>query len=282
MSIETVSAINKTLKLGIVGNPLSHTRSPLMQSAGMQALGIAGSYDKYEISEDAFSEAFPKLLSELDGLNITIPYKEEILKYLNDKDPLVKKIGAANTIHIHDGIIKGYNTDYYGFVASLGDLDLKDKKVSILGAGGAAKAIIIALEDMGVAEIDVFVRNKRKSLKTLPGVEHLINLHVRSIDTEVDFSESSLLVNCTPIGQGRLADEIPIEPNEIKNMAVGATVYDLIYSDTLLLKAAREMGCKTIDGKEMLIQQGVKSLSIWTGQKISDELVSSMRAGFNQ
>lgn len=276
-----ISNQSKTLKLGIVGNPLSHTRSPQMQSAGLSQLGVNGSYEKFEISEEKFSDEFPKLLGELDGVNVTIPYKEEILRYLNKTDPLVERIGAANTIHIHDGLIAGSNTDYYGFKRSLGDLDLRDKKVSILGAGGAAKAVIIALEDMGVADIDVYVRNKRKALKSLPDMEHLINIHLRNFDTEIDFSESSLLVNCTPIGQGRLAHEIPIEPNELKYMSMGATVFDLIYTDTLLLKAAREMGCKTIDGSEMLIQQGVKSLSIWTGQEITDELVQAMRDGFN-
>ena len=122
-------------KLGIIGSTLSHSKSPQMQLAGLKYLGLEGSYEKFEIDQENFEFEITGLIRSLDGLNITIPYKESILKYLNICDPLVERIGAANTLEVRDGNIYGYNTDYYGFKKSLEDYDLQKAQVSILGSG---------------------------------------------------------------------------------------------------------------------------------------------------
>ncbi len=267
------------LKLGILGHPLSHSRSPEMQAAGLKYLGIEGSYEKFEVKQEDFDAEIQAIFSTIYGLNVTIPYKEKILNYLNMKDKLVERIGAANTLLISEGMIKGYNTDYYGFLDSLQNRKIKNRKVSILGAGGAARAVIIALEDLEPLEINVFVRNFQKYDGHLPIVTKT-NLSMHLFDENSLLSDSDLIINCTPMGQGRLSDELPISSAQIKSLKDTALVYDLIYSDTLLLKAARDRGLDTIDGSKMLIMQGAHALKIWTGKPVTEGLVEAMAEAF--
>ncbi len=267
------------LKLGILGHPLSHSRSPEMQRAGLKYLGLTGSYDKFELRQEDFDSELPKIFSTLSGLNVTIPYKEKILNYLNMRDKLVERIGAANTLMISEGMIKGYNTDYQGFTDSLSHCKLKDKQIALLGAGGAARAIIIALEDMEPTEIDIYVRNFQKYDGQLPLVSKT-NTKLHLYDENSDLSKADLVINCTPMGQGRLADEMPLNSEQIASLKESAIVYDLIYSDTSLLRAARNRGLTTIDGSRMLIMQGAHSLKIWTGKAVSEGLIEAMSGAF--
>ena len=270
--------MSKRYKLGILGNTLSHSKSPDIQIAGLEYLGLKGSYGKYELDPEKFNREINELLSELDGINVTIPYKETILKYLNKKDALVTRIGATNTLMMTSLGIQGYNTDYYGFMESLNGIDLKKKTASILGSGGASKAIIIALEDMGIEKINILVRNLDKAEGKLPKTK--VEIETSLYTEETDISKSDIVINCTPVGQGRLADGMPLTDDQIKSLKKNSIVYDLIYSDTLLLKKAKDLGLKTINGSKMLILQGVKSLSIWTGCEITDGLVKAMTDAF--
>ncbi len=270
---------SKPLKLGILGSTLSHSKSPQIQQAGLHYLGIEGNYDLYEIAPEEINSKINLLLSQLDGLNVTIPYKETVLKYLNHRDPLVDRIGATNTLVIHDGQIQGYNTDYWGFTESLKDYDLKGKSASIIGAGGASRAIIIALEDMGVEEINIYVRNIHKVDGSLPKVKKA-HINLKLYTEEENFSHSAILINCTPVGQGRLGTSMPITLQQIELLRAGTIVYDLIYSDTQLLQEARKCKHHTIDGSQMLILQGAKSLSLWTGKEINKGLIEAMSSGF--
>jgi shikimate dehydrogenase len=269
----------KTLKLGVLGYPLTHSKSPQIQKAGLDFLGIDGEYDKYEINPEEFSTAIPELLSSVDGLNITIPYKEKIIKYLNKTDKLVERIGAANTLVIKEGLIEGFNTDYFGFCESLRDFNLEGTKASIIGGGGASKAIIIALEDLGVTDIDILVRNVNKTEDGLPR-SRKSKINVQFCHSELSLSDSHLLINCTPVGQGRLSDNMPIEIEQLQSLNKKALVYDLIYSQTKLLQEAKKLKLKTMDGSQMLILQGVKSLSLWTKKEISNALIKAMTKVF--
>ncbi len=271
----------KTLKLGVLGSTLSYSKSPQIQLAGIKHLGLEGDYEKYEISAEDFETEMPKLLGSVHGLNVTIPYKEKVLKYLNYRDELVTRIGATNTLVISEKGIHGYNTDYYGFMKSLENHDLKDKKVSLIGAGGASKSVIVALEDMGVAEINVYVRNLSKTDGTLPHVKNT-ELNLRLYTDEEDLSDTSLIINATPVGQGRLAGTMPLTETQLISLQKGTLVYDLIYSDTLFLQNARKTGLETIDGSSMLILQAVKSLSIWSGTEIDEALIKTMTEAFNK
>lgn len=268
------------LQLGILGYPLSHSRSPQIQTAGGEYLGLKIKYGKFEIPTENFTSTVPELLQSVNGLNVTIPYKENVLKYLNKADDLVKRIGACNTLVIKNGYIHGFNTDYYGFKESLAGHDLAEKKASIIGAGGASKAVIIALEDMGVKDIEILARNPDKVKDKLPKT-HKSKITLTLLDDELSFEDTAILINSTPVGQGRLSNSMPVSDLQIDTLPKDAIVYDLIYSETLFLKTAHEKGLTTIDGSQMLILQGVKSLSLWTEQNITPELIKKMTEAFN-
>ncbi len=267
-------------RLGVLGSSLAHSKSPQIQNAGLRYLRLSGTYEPYEISTENFDRDISKLLVNIDGLNITFPYKESILKYLNACDPLVEKIKACNTIAVNNGRITGYNTDYYGFKESLKPHKLKGNKACILGAGGAAKAIITALEDMDLEIIEIYARNPNKASLKLPK-QSRSKIQIKLYDDNVSFHDAGLIINCTPVGQGRLDSGMPLSKTQIKELNNHCLIYDLVYTQTLLLKAAQERGLTTIDGSEMLILQAAKSLSIWTNTEVTEELVSTMRAAFH-
>lgn len=269
------------LKLGLIGSSLAHSRSPEIHKAGLKYLGIDGEYVKFEIDPSNFESKVNILASQLDGLNVTIPYKETMLKYLNHQDDLVSKIGATNTLVMKDGQIHGYNTDYWGFMQSLKDFELKGKSASILGAGGASKALIIALNDMGLTEINVYVRNVHNVEGSLPLIKGS-KLNLELYHEELELNHSAIVINATPVGQGRLSNLMPITIPQLELLREGTIVYDLIYQDTLMLQEAGKCKLHTINGSEMLILQAVQSLSIWTGAEITDGLITAMRKGFHQ
>jgi shikimate dehydrogenase len=272
---------DEKLVLGILGSTLKHSLSPQIQAEAIKFAGLDAEYDKYEVLEENFEDEIRPLLANLHGLNVTIPYKERVLNYINKVDKLAKRIGAVNTIKVNrGGLIEGYNTDYYGFQESLKGVDLKGKNATILGSGGAARAVIIALEDMGVAKIDVRVRNVDKVVNNLPRVDNC-ELNVNLFNRESDTSEIDILINATPVGQGRLANEMPVTERQIEVLKSTAVVYDLIYSDTLLIQKAKERALKSINGAEMLVLQAAQSFSIWSGVKLSDELVAVMRSAMS-
>ena len=272
---------DEKLALGILGSTLKHSLSPQIQAEAIKFAGLDAEYDKYEVLEENFEDEIRPLLANLHGLNVTIPYKERVLNYINKVDKLAKRIGAVNTIKVNrGGLIEGYNTDYYGFQESLKGVDLKGKNATILGSGGAARAVIIALEDMGVAKIDVRVRNVDKVVNNLPRVD-ASELNVNLFNRESDTSEIDILINATPVGQGRLANEMPVTERQIEVLKSTAVVYDLIYSDTLLIQKAKERALKSINGAEMLVLQAAQSFSIWSGVKLSDEIVAVMRSAMS-
>lgn len=272
---------DEKLALGILGSTLKHSLSPQIQAEAIKFAGLDAEYEKYEVLEENFEDEIRPLLTNLHGLNVTIPYKERVLNYINKVDKLAKRIGAVNTIKVNrGGLIEGYNTDYYGFQESLKGIDLKGKNATILGSGGAARAVIIALEDMGVAKIDVRVRNVDKVVNNLPRVDNC-ELNVNLFNRESDTSEIDILINATPVGQGRLANEMPITELQVNALKSTAVVYDLIYSDTLLIQKAKDRALKAINGAEMLVLQAAQSFSIWSGVKLSDELVLVMRSAMS-
>ena len=272
---------DEKLALGILGSTLKHSLSPQIQAAAIKFAALDAEYEKYEVLEENFEDEIRPLLANLHGLNVTIPYKERVLNYINKVDKLAKRIGAVNTIKVNrGGLIEGYNTDYYGFQESLKGIDLKGKNATILGSGGAARAVIIALEDMGVAKIDVRVRNVDKVVNNLPRVD-ASELNVNLFNRESDTAEIDILINATPVGQGRLANEMPVTERQIEVLKSTAVVYYLIYSDTLLIQKAKERALKSINGAEMLVLQAAQSFSIWSGVKLSDELVAVMRSAMS-
>lgn len=244
------------IKLALIGKNLAHTQSPKVHEEIMRRNDIDGQYTKIDIS----CEDIESVLNELKtngyrGVNVTSPYKETILPYLDELDERVKYIGATNTILFKDGKIYGYNTDYLGFIALLNDNDItvKGKDVVVLGSGGAARAVAKALIDLGAYDLTFVTRNKQ--------------LFHNIYSTSYEFFEESpqehdIIINCTPVGQFPDTDKSPL-PKETVN---ADCVIDLIYNPkkSKLLKYAEENGAIIINGHRMLVKQALESHKIWS------------------
>lgn len=246
------------LKFALVGESLSHSRSPQIHEKIMQDQGIQGTYDLLEFSRDDFAEKFTSLKnSDYRGVNVTIPYKETVIPFLDEISPQARYIGAVNTVLFENGKAKGYNTDYHGFLSLFqqNSLEIKNKEAVILGSGGAAKCAVKVLLDHGIIDITIVSRSK----------QNFHGIYTVSYDF---FKESiqpvDLLINCTPIGMYPKVDQSPLSKPQICAKAV----IDLIYNpeETLLLRQARELGCKTVNGSLMLVEQAIKAQEIWNEQ----------------
>ena len=268
-------------KFGLIGSTLIHSKSPQIHLAAYKALGLdTASYEKHEISESKFAESIRAIGQELDGFNVTIPYKETIISYLSHVDKLSRRIGAVNTVKISGAELTGHNTDYDGFVKSLAKEKLQDANVAILGGGGAAKAVIIGLEDLGVAEIKILARDTYKVENSIPSVNNC-TVKTESFNHDFDLAETDMLINATPVGQGRLSHEMPLSQEQLEGLKKSSIVYDLIYNDTPLLKAAKDLGFKTYNGKAMLVIQAAEAIKIWTGKEISLDIIDTMMNAFD-
>jgi len=241
-------------KLGLIGYPLSHSFSKKFFAEKFEKEKLADySYENFEIEN---IKAFPALLKnnpDLIGLNITIPYKEEILSFIDQKDEIVKEIGACNTIKIMDGKLKAYNTDVIGFEKSfLEKIGPHHKKALILGTGGASKSVAYVLDKLGINY--KFVSRNPQNLKTI---------NYRHIDGEW-MNEYQIIINTTPLGSFPKIENYPKIPYEFVNEQ--HYFFDLIYnpSETVFLKKARERGALTVNGLKMLELQAEASWRIWT------------------
>ncbi|NPA13513.1 MAG: shikimate dehydrogenase [Aquificae bacterium] len=274
----------QTAVYGIIGYPVKHSKSPTFQTKAFQHLNINAVYLPFEVKPEDLEKAIQgiKALS-IKGFNITVPHKEEVIKYLDEVSPEVEYIGACNTVVNIDGYLKGYNTDAYGFITGLKELEpsLEGKKVLVIGAGGASRAVIYSLIKEGVDKIYLANRTIQKAEKLkldfLPlskFVQQIIQpITLDQIDNYLP--ESEIIVNTTSVGlkenDPHLFDYSKINKNQ--------TVVDIIYKQTPLLKVAQEKGCKWQDGLPMLLYQGAKAFQIWTGKEppidIMEEVLKS-------
>ncbi|HYJ92879.1 MAG TPA: shikimate dehydrogenase, partial [Pyrinomonadaceae bacterium] len=194
------------------------------------------------------------------GFSVTNPHKQAVINYLDEIDDAARRIGAVNTIKIVDGKLHGFNTDAPGFIrplkAKLGNIN--KARVAVVGAGGAARACIYALNNEG-AEVAVFARDKQKADKLASA------FHVVSSESQNGFSDFDIIVNATPLGtRGATENQTIANAEELKNVKL---VYDLVYNphETLLISEARLAGAETIGGFDMLIAQATRQFEIWTG-----------------
>lgn len=265
-------------KLGLIGFHLTHSISAIIQKAGLDSLGVEGTYEILETPpEDLISRIKFLKANGYDGFNVTIPLKVPVALFLDKVDKYADIAGCVNTVKIDstDKSFSGYNTDIYGFMTAIPKTiqqKLKGTTVSVLGTGGASRAVAVGLVELGVKEIEFYSRNIINSStmvnylrKTFP--ETTFKLY--QIEQIRDLSHISMLVNTTPIGMcGHSMDQMPISYEAIKNLPPQVVVYDVIYnpSKTLLLQKASEYGHETINGLDMLIHQAAKALEIWTGR----------------
>ncbi|MBS20256.1 MAG: shikimate dehydrogenase [Chloroflexi bacterium] len=264
-----------TKKVGIIGYPLDHSLSPIFQQAAFDDLNIELSYEAWPLQLEEIPNFMQNLrVKPILGLNVTIPYKEIVIKYLDDIHVDALSIGAVNTIVNSAGTLVGYNTDIIGFSRSLDDfidIDTIGKTALILGAGGVARAALKTLILKGFGEIVIANRTEERAKKM--AIEFSQNnvkintIDIKDHDLASISKKSSLIVNCTSVGM-RGSDQ-SFAYLEYSDIPKDSFVYDMIYnpSYTPLMQLADLAGAKFSNGLSMLINQGVESFKLWTGQE---------------
>jgi shikimate dehydrogenase len=268
----------KTKLLGIIGDPVEHSLSPVMHNSAIASLGLDYIYVPFPVKPGDLATVLAGFKAvNLVGFSITIPHKQEIIPLLTEISEDAANIGAVNTVWRTASGWKGTNTDAEGFVAPLKVLDRDWSKTTpvILGHGGAARAVIAGLANLGCREIHVVGRNIDKlarfyqSWNHAPKITALLKIHnwdnLSSLIPAAD-----LLVNTTPVGMSPNVEASPVEASLMQKLKPTAIAYDLIYTPnpTQFLKLAQAQGIIAIDGLEMLLQQGVAALQIWLQQPV--------------
>lgn len=267
----------KTKILGVIGHPIEHSLSPLMHNAALTKLGLDYVYLPFPVAPENLATAIAGFASiGVVGFSITIPHKQAILPLLSEISPIAQAIGAVNTVVNKGNKWLGTNTDVEGFIAPLQTTyhqDWSQKKAVILGNGGAARAVVAGCIQLGLAEIHVVGRNLQKlqvfeqSWQNSPFADKF-QVHEW---TELPnlLHQANLLVNTTPIGMYPHVEQSPLSSQEMGYLPGDAIAYDLIYipKPTKFLHLAQKQGIVTIDGLEMLVQQGAAALKIWLQQE---------------
>ncbi len=260
----------KTKNLGVIGNPIHHSLSPVIQNTVLQSMNLDYAYIAMPVVENDLEAAVNGLKAlNFVGFNVTIPHKIHIMQYLDEIDEAARSIGAVNTVVIKNDRMYGYNTDYEGFINAFqtAKFSLKGKTAVILGAGGAARAVIYGLFSSGIKEIYIGARNAEKAQKTADDFKSMGNIFVydwAADDFKQILKQVPLLINTTPLGMYPNTDKMP--PVDISLLASNTLVYDIIYTPekTQLLKEAEKYGHTILNGEYMLASQGAAALKKWT------------------
>ncbi|NEQ21025.1 MAG: shikimate dehydrogenase [Microcoleus sp. SIO2G3] len=264
-----------TKLLGVIGDPIEHSLSPVMHNAAVTSLGVDYVYLALPVNAADLSVAIAGFQAiGLVGFNVTIPHKQAILPLLSEVSSVAKVVGAVNTVWRTDEGWSGTNTDVEGFIAPLQahNRDWSQTTAVILGHGGAARAVVVGCTQLGCTKIHVVGRNKEKLSafeqswldSSLPVI---LNIHLWEQLPEL-LSQADLVVNTTPVGMYPHVEESPVDAVVMQVMKENAIAYDLIYTPnpTQFLQQAKQQGAIAIDGLEMLVQQGAAAFKIWIGQ----------------
>ncbi|CAM4135581.1 shikimate dehydrogenase [Bacillus manliponensis] len=254
---------------GVIGNPIGHSLSPHMQNDAFLHCGIDAHYHAFLVEESKLSEAVAGLKAiGIAGFNVTTPHKVSIMQYLDEIDPLAKQIGAVNTVLHEDGKLIGYNTDGIGYVRSLQSIrnePLQNKRILLLGAGGAARAIYFSLIAAGVQEIDVANRTVGKARELINACNDAVKSSAFSLEEAREMSANyDVIIQTTTIGMYPNVEDTPLP---IISLKAGTIVSDIIYNpfETKLLQEAKEKGATVQNGIDMFVYQGALAFEIWTG-----------------
>lgn len=260
----------KTKLLGVIGDPIAHSLSPVMHNAAIAHLGLDYIYLPFQIKPEDLSVAIEGFRAiNLQGFNITIPHKQAIIPLLAEISSTARLVGAVNTVYQTPQGWAGTNTDVQGFIAPLKKMrDWQGTQVLILGYGGAARAVVAGCQQLGCKEIHVAGRNSEKLLDfwqswaDFPG---LVSIHPWE-QRAILLPHVDLVVNTTPIGTTPDVHTSPVELS-MTGLKSGAIAYDLIYNPakTLFLHQAEQAGATILNGLEMLVQQGAAALEMWLG-----------------
>ncbi|MCD8045155.1 MAG: shikimate dehydrogenase [Clostridiales bacterium] len=276
----------KTGLTGLIGSPISHSISPKMHNLAFQALGLDYVYLAFDVGQSDLAKVVYGLQEiGVKGYNVTMPCKVKIREYMDELTPASQLAGACNTVILRDGRMIGHTTDGEGFMRSVADYghDIIGKKMTILGAGGAATAIISQASLDGVSEIDIFRRKRpevfEQTLVFAGRVQERTGCTVRVYpfdDIEQmrkSIAESAILVNATSVGMAPRAETCPIPDATL--LHPGLVVYDIVYNPrhTQLCEMAEKVGCPAYNGLSMMLFQGAASFKCWTGEEMPAELI---------
>jgi shikimate dehydrogenase len=262
----------KTNIVGLIGHPVEHSMSPAMHNAAFEYMDLDYVYVPFNVSPDNLEDAINGARSMgIKGLNVTIPHKIRVMNYLDEIDQTAGLIGAVNTIHFHKNEIKGYNTDGVGAVRALEAVTpVKDKKVVMIGAGGAARAVAFQLILSGIESLTLINRTVDKAKLLKNEIETRIESNVSYGGFDIlkeEVARTDILIDTTPVGMYPHIDDKPVVSADLMHSKL--VVNDLVYNplQTNLLKEANKAGAVGISGLKMLIYQGVESFKIWTSQE---------------
>lgn len=270
--------------LGLIGHPVEHTMSPWIHNNLSKALDINSVYVPLHVLPGNLESAIKgaKALNLL-GTNVTVPYKTQVMPYLDEIDEKALQIGAVNTIHYKDGKAYGYNTDAIGLLMSLqkAQIVLKGKNVCIIGAGGAARSVAIMCANEQVNNIYIVNRTleKAEEIKKIVEANYDTQVIVKSYEEITEVNELEIAFQTTSIGMYPNTNESPVSNNFYNNLEWAV---DLIYNpkETKFLSGARENGVKTLNGIGMLFFQAVKAYEIWHGISIPEDVVTDTFSKF--
>ena len=268
----------KTKVCGIIGDPVEHSVSPLMHNAAFDKLGMDYRYLPFRVKKEELDGAIAGMRAlNITGLNVTIPHKVAVIPLLDKIDPLAEKIGAVNTIVNNGGILTGYNTDATGFLQSMldGGVQPGGKRVVILGAGGASRAISFVLADKG-AHLTILNRRLDRAEALAQSISRSAKdvgaLKLDEANLVQALEKVDVLVNATSVGMSPDAGETTVPAGLLKS---GLVVFDIVYNPlkTRLLKEAEAAGARTVSGLDMLVWQGALAFEKWTGQQAPLDLM---------
>ncbi|MDR3475693.1 MAG: shikimate dehydrogenase [Devosia sp.] len=274
-----------TTKAFVIGHPIAHSRSPLIHGTWLRDLGIDGSYEPIDVGPEALPGFVARLRAgEFAGGNVTIPLKEQVFALCDSVDPLARTIGAVNTLVVNGGQVHGFNTDFMGF---LGNLDQAAAGWSdglgeaiVFGAGGASRAVLVALRERGIPTIHLLNRTAGKAEALADEMGRGVRAAPLTAFVELA-PHAGLVVNTTSIGMhGTAFPQLPLE-----RLPPSALVTDIVYIplETPLLAEARALGLKTVDGLGMLLHQAVPGFEAWFGVRpqvtpaLRDAVASTLR-----
>ncbi|NLI61270.1 MAG: shikimate dehydrogenase [Clostridiales bacterium] len=261
----------------VIGHPIEHSLSPILHNTIYRTLGLDIVYMAFDVSDDNLERAVEGLAAlNFLGFNVTIPYKERIIRLLDRIDPIAAGIGAVNTVKVEKGQLIGYNTDGLGFLDSLkvNNIEWHQRSILIIGAGGSARAIGISLVEQEPKKIHILNRSMERAKQLAKDINEFAGYNLSSVVRDIP-DNIDIIVNTTPLGMWPKTNQSPLDGYNFNPQTI---VCDIVYNPykTYLLKQAEERGCTTVKGIGMLIGQGVQAIEIWTGQEIHHSIIKSL------
>ncbi|MCY9516900.1 shikimate dehydrogenase [Paenibacillus apiarius] len=286
MEAEAADAVGKQVRAldsstalyAVIGDPIKHSKSPLMHNAALRSMDVNGIYAAFHVLPHELEQAVQGIRAlGIGGVNVTIPHKERVMAYLDDIDESAQVIGAVNTIVRRGGKLIGYNTDGLGYVRSLKEEmmpDLSAARILLIGSGGAARGIAYALLKEGCQELSIANRTVERAQALADDLSPYGQIRVVPLleAPDIDAEQADIVINTTSVGMHPDVEAIPLNPDWLQAHLI---VSDIVYNplDTALLQAARRTGCRTHSGLGMFVYQGAIAFEMWTGKQAPAELM---------